>query len=417
MMTIEEKIGQLNMPAPWLFRKDSAGCVESCRKFAAGKLVENIGPAGGFFAACDRFKQSPRQQAAFLNELQKIAIEKTRLKIPLLCVEEGTHGLMAGGATVFPEGLAIGSTWNPDLISKIYAVAGNEARTRGVHQLGTLVIEPNRDPRMGRNEEGYSEDPYYCGRIAEAIVKGMQGDDISRPDKAIAELCHYPGQSQPVSGLERGAMEISERMLREVFLPPWVAGIKKAGALGVMATYPSIDGVPAHVSDFLLTKILREELGFKGLVLCEGEGLKIPIYEKIAKDMKESGAMCLKAGVDVSIWHEAGYLRPMYENVMEGKVPIETIDRSVKRILWIKFKLGLFENPYVDPDKAEASSNTQNSKDLALQVAREGIVMLKNEKNFFPLIKTYGSSPLSNPMLMQDRTRSAIIPQTASCMR
>jgi beta-glucosidase len=396
-MTIEEKIGQLNMPAPWLFRKDSAGTVASCKTFAEGKLIENIGPAGGFFAACDRFRQTPFQQAVFLNELQKIAIEKNRLKIPLLFVEEGTHGLMAGGATVFPEGLAIGSTWNMDLVSKIYAVAGNEARTRGVHQLGTLVIEPNRDPRMGRNEEGYSEDPYYCGRIAEAIVKGMQGDDISNPDKAIAELCHYPGQSQPVSGLERGAMEISERTLREVFLPPWIAGIKKAGALGVMATYPSIDGVPAHVSDKLLTKILREELGFKGLVLCEGEGLKIPIYEKIAKDMKESGAMCLKAGVDVSIWHEDGYLRPMYENVMEGKVPVETIDRSVRRILRIKFMLGLFENPYVDEVKAEASNNTQNSRDLALQAAREGIVLLKNEKNLLPLDKNIRSIAVIGP--------------------
>jgi beta-glucosidase len=332
-MTLEEKLGQLNMPDPPLMARDSAKSIDAMQKFAVGRLVSHIGPAGGFFGACDHYRQGPGRQAEMINSLQKLALEQTRLQIPLLFVEEGTHGVMAPGSTIFPEGLALGSTWNMDLIRDIYSAVGKEARTRGVHQLGTLVIEPNRDPRMGRNQEGYSEDPYLCSCIASALVTGMQGDNIASPNKAIAELCHYPGQSQPVSGLERGAMEISERILREVFLPSWVAGIKKSGALGVMATYPSIDGQPAHVSEKLLTKILREELGFQGLVLCEGEGLKIPIYEKIAKDMKESGAMCLKAGVDVSIWFEDGYLEPMYENVKEGKVSMETIDRSVRRIL------------------------------------------------------------------------------------
>lgn len=396
-MTLEEKVGQLNMPAPGRIVRDSAKCVDACQKFAEGKLVNTVGPAGGFFAAADKFTQTPRQQAAFINGLQKIAVEKTRLKIPLLFVEEGTHGLMAPGATVFPEGLSIGSTWNTELISKIYAVAASEARSRGVHQLGTLVIEPNRDPRMGRNEEGYSEDPFYCSRIAEAIVKGMQGDNIASQDKAIAELCHFPGQSQPVSGLERGAMEISERTLREVFLPPWVAGIQKAGALGIMATYPAIDGLPAHVNAFLLTKILREELGFKGVVFCEGEGLKIPIYEKIVSNMKESGALCLKAGVDVSIWFEDAYLKPLVENVNEGKVSMDLIDRSVKRILKIKYMLGLFENPYVDIDRAEKMNNTKEGQQLALQAEREGIVLLKNEKNILPIDKNIKSIAVIGP--------------------
>jgi len=173
------------------------------------------------------FKESPRKQAEFLNELQKIAKEKTRLKIPLIFFEEGTHGLINPGATVFPEGLAIGSTWNLDLVGKIYSVVAREARSRGIHELGTIVVEPNRDPRLGRNEEGYSEDPFLCSQIVETIVRSMQGDDLTSIDNAIPILCHFPGQSQPVSGLERGAMEISDRVLREVFLPPWVAGIKK----------------------------------------------------------------------------------------------------------------------------------------------------------------------------------------------
>jgi len=403
-MTLEEKLGQLNMP--WhnaMARelpdkmKELPDKIDVLQKFAEGKLVANIGPAGGFWAPTTMFKEGTRVQAVFLNDLQKIALEKTRLKIPLLFAEEGTHGLVTSGATVFPEGLAIGSTWNMDIVRKIYAVAAREARTRGIHFLGTLVVEPNRDPRLGRNEEGYSEDPYLCSQIAEAIVNGMQGEDLSAKDKAISLLCHYPGQSQPVSGLERGAMEISERTLREVFLPPWVAGIKKSGALGVMATFPSIDGLPAHGSEKLLTKILREELGFNGLVFSEGDGISILVYEKIVSTMKESGELCLKSGVDVSIWFEDGYLNSMIENVKEGKVSIETIDRSVRRILRIKYLLGLFDNPFVDVDRAVRENNTKESQELALQTAREGIVLLKNEKNLLPLNKNIKSIAVIGP--------------------
>lgn len=396
-MTLEEKVGQLNLTSVFRIPKDTLVRREGCKRFAEGKLVPGIGPAGGFFGTSRMFKEGARQQAEFFNELQKIAMEKTRLKIPLLFIEEGTHGLMAPGATVFPEGLAIGSTWNMDLVSQIYAVAAKEARSIGAHGLCTLVIEPNRDPRLGRNEEGYSEDPYFCSRMAEAIVGGMQGHDLSVNDKTIAVLCHYPGQSEPVGGLERGPMEISERKLREVFLPPWEAGIKKSGALGVMATYAAIDGEPAHGSEKLLTKILREELGFSGVVLCEGEGLKIPIYEKVVSNMKESGELCIKAGVDASIWFEDGYLFPMVENVREGKVAMETIDRSIRRILRLKYLLGLFENPYVNSEGAGRVSNVKEHQELALQAAREGIVLLKNENNLLPLDKNIRSIAVIGP--------------------
>jgi beta-glucosidase len=404
-MTLEEKLGQLNSPRPKELAEDLPDQIEASRKFAEGKLIDNIGPAGGFFSMDIIFMEGARTQAEFINELQKIALEKTRLKIPLLFVEEGTHGLMRPGATVFPEGLSIGSTWNTDLVNKIYAATAREARTRGVHGLCTIVIEPNRDPRLGRNEEGYSEDPYLCSQIAEAIVHGMQGDDLSANDKAITVLCHFPGQSQPVSGLERGAMEISERTLREVFLPPWVAGIKKADALGVMATYPAIDGVPAHRSEKLLTKILCEELGFNGVVLSEGDGIGTLVYEKIVSTMKEAGELCLKAGVDVSIWHEDGYLNAMRENVLEGKVSIETVDRSVRRVLRIKFLLGLFENPYVDVEEAVRENNTKESRELALQAAREGIVLLKNEKNILPLNKKIKSIAVIGPNADNERNQ------------
>jgi beta-glucosidase len=415
-MTLKEKIGQMNMPCayksqigygtdtkePALFgtltleqrTKQMAGC----RKFAEGTHDVDIGPAGGFFTLSDRvIYEGPRRQAEFLNELQKIAIEKTRLKIPLLQIEEGTHGSMCAGGTVFPEGLAIGSTWNMDLVKKIYAVAAKEARAIGVHELCTIVIEPNRDPRMGRNEEGYSECPYLCSRIAESIVAGCQGTDISADDKVVTVFCHYPGQSEPLSGMERGTMHISERALREYFLPPWVAGIKKAGALGVMATYPAIDGVPVHSSEKILTEILREELGFEGLVLGEGGGIGTIVYERVARTQKEAGQIALKAGVDVGISFETGYMRDMIESVEEGKVPIELVDRAVRRILRMKFRLGLFENPYVDPDRAARIVHCKEHEELALQTAREGIVLLKNENNLLPLSKNIKSIAVIGP--------------------
>jgi beta-glucosidase len=389
-MTLEEKIGQMNMPCVYVdeMGKDIPGKTEACRKLTEGKYSDFPGPAGGFFTLANTILHDGTiQQAKFFNELQKIAIEKTRLGIPLLQSEEGTHGLMCSGGTIFPEGLAIGSTWNMDLVKDIYTIAAKEARSVGIHQIFTLVIEPNRDPRLGRNQEGFSEDPFFCSRMAETIVKSVQGNDVSAKDKTVSGLCHYPGQSQPASGLERGAMEISERTLREVFLPPWEAGIKKAGALGVMATYPAIDRIPTHGSEFILTKILRNEFGFKGLVLSEGSGIGTLTYMRLAQNNKEAGELALKAGLDVGISYEEGYMRPMIENVKEGKVSMELIDRAVRRIIEQKFRLGLFENPYVDPDNALKVTHTKESQEVALNVAREGIVLLKNQNNLLPLNK------------------------------
>lgn len=399
-MTLEEKIGQLNMPCAYdsELGRTTEEKMEGCKKFTEGTLIEGIGPGGGFFTLPNTLLfEGPGQQSRYLNELQKIVLGKTRLKIPLLLTEEGTHGLMCAGATIFPEGPALGSTWNMDLLDKVYETAAREARAIGVHQLFTLVIEPNRDPRLGRNQEGYSEDPYLCSRISETIVRAVQGYDVSASDKVVAGLCHYPGQGAPVSGLERGAMEISERMLREVFLPPWVSGIKDAGALGVMATYPTHDGIPIHSSSAVLTDILRGELGFEGLVLSEGGGVNTLVYTGLAKNLKEASAMAANAGMDVSISFNQGYLHEMSENVEEGKVSMKTINRSVRRILEMKYRLGLFDNPYVDPQRAVEISHTEKSQKLALQAAREGVVLLKNEDGILPLSKKINSIAVIGP--------------------
>ena len=399
-MTLKEKIGQLNMPC--VYHSELGRTVEEkmdgCRNFAEGTFMEGIGPGGGFFTLANHIlHEGPEQQAHYYNELQNIAREQTRLKIPLLQTEEGTHGLMCSGGTIFPEGPALGSTWNMDLLSQVYETAAREARAVGIHQLFTLVVEPNRDPRLGRNQEGYSEDPYLCSRIAETIVRAVQGNDISAKDKVVAGLCHYPGQSQPVGGLERGAMEISERTLREVFLPPWEAGIKNAGALGVMATYPSIDGIPAHSSKKILTGILRGELRFEGLVLSEGGGVNTLVYTGLASNIKDAAAMVANAGMDVSISFQQGYFSKMVENVNEGNVSMKTIDRSVRRVLELKYRLGLFDNPYVDPEQAMQVSHTEENQQLALETARQGIVLLKNEDGILPLDKGISSIAVIGP--------------------
>ena len=398
-MTLEEKVGQINWPCVYMtgFGEDIPAKQEGVRKYVTGDLV-GIGPGGGFFTLANEIsREGSRQQAEVFNELQQLAIDKTRLKIPLMQVEEGTHGFMAPGGTIFPEGLGLGATWDMDLIEDVYSTAAREARAVGVHQLFTLVIEPNRDPRHGRNQQTYSEDPFLCSRIAEAIVYGAQGSDISANDKVIAGLCHYPGQTQGLNGINRGSMDISERTIREIFLPPWEAGIKKAGALGVMATHPSINGYPNHGSEKHLTQILRDELGFRGNVLSEGSNTGTLIYERVVATEKEAGPIVLNAGVDVNITFESGYMTDMIENVNEGNVPMDLLDRAVRRILKLKFQLGLFEDPFVDVDRAVEVVHNKEHQDLALEAAREGIVLLKNENDLLPLDKNIRSIAVIGP--------------------
>jgi beta-glucosidase len=387
-MTLKEKVGQLNLPCVYVDQlgKTIPDKLKSCKRFAAGTYSNEIGPGSGFFTLADTIlHKGTEQQVEYFNALQKIALTETRLKIPLLEDEEGTHGGMFPGATVFPEGLSIGSTFDMPLVESIYAAAAQEARAVGIHMLSTLVLEIDRDPRMGRNEEAYTEDPYLDSRMAEAIVRGAQGSDIDAPDKVVAVMTDFPTQSEPVSGLERGAIELSERALREHFLPPWSAAITKNGALGVMAGYPEVEDVPAHASEKWLTQVLRQEMNFKGVVESEGEGFGTLIYEGIVPTQKEAGALALRAGVDLDITYEPAYMRPLIENVQEGRVPMELVDRAVRRVLELKFRLGLFEHAYADLDYAKRVVHSDEHQQLALRSAREGIVLLKNEKNLLPL--------------------------------
>lgn len=398
-MTLKEKVGQLNLPCGYVeaLGKTTQEKMDAARKFAAGTYTNEIGPGAGFFTLADTLHlNNLPEQVKFFNELQTIATTQTRLKIPLLEDEEGTHGAMFAGATVFPEGLSVGSTFDMSLVRRIYGDAAREARWSGIQMLSTLVLETDRDPRMGRNMEGYTEDPYLDARIAESIVRGAQQGNVATGHTVAAMMTDFPTQSEPASGMERGAIELSERYIRENFLPPWIAAFK-AGALGVMAGYPDIEGVPEHMSEKWNTRILRDELGFKGIVDSEGDGFDTLIYEHIVPSQKEAGALALKAGVDVDITYEPAYMGPLVENVEEGKVPEALVDRAVRRMLEVKFRLGLFEHPFVDPAQVELAVHSKENQELALQAAREGIVLLKNEKNLLPLSKDVKSIAVIGP--------------------
>lgn len=418
-MTLKEKIGQLNLPCVYVDQlgKDVAAKREAAKRFAAGTYTQEIGPGSGFFTLADQVLHDgdARQNAEYFNELQKIATTQTRLKIPLLEDEEGTHGAMYPGATIFPEGLAIGSSFDLGLVKDVYTAAAAEARAVGIHMLSTLVMELDRDPRMGRNEEAYTEDPYLYMRVGEQIVRATQGRNIADPDKVIAVLTDFPTQSSPASGLERGAIESSERSLRENDMLPWIGAITKAGGLGVMAGYPEVEDVPAHASEKWMNDILRREIGFRGVVESEGNGFETLLYEHIVATQKEAGALGLKAGVDLNITYEPAYMSPLVESVEEGKVPMELVDRAVRRVLELKFRLGLFENPYVNADRAAQVVHSKAHQDLALRAGREGIVLLKNDNNLLPLKKDLKSmaviGPNANDVLNQlgDYSPSAIV--------
>ena len=387
-MTLKEKVGQLNLPCVYVDQlgKSIPEKMAACKRFAAGTYTDEIGPGSGFFTLADTIlHEGTEQQVEYFNALQKIALTQTRLKIPLLEDEEGTHGAMFPGATVFPEGLALGSTFDMPLVESVYAASAREARAVGIHVLSTLVLELDRDPRMGRNEEAYTEDPYLGSRIAEAIVVGAQGSNIDAPDRVVALMTDFPTQNEPFSGLERGAVGLSERSLRRDVLPPWISAITKHGALGVMAGYPDIEDIPTHASEKWLNDVLRQELGFKGIVTSEGDGFDTLIYEGIVPTQKEAGALALRAGVDLNITYEPAYMGPLIESVQEGRIPISLVDRAVRRVLELKFRLGLFEHPYVDLDHAKQVMHSSAHQKLALDAAREGIVLLRNEGNLLPL--------------------------------
>jgi beta-glucosidase len=321
-----------------------------------------------------------KQTVALVNAIQHYAVKDTRLGIPVLFHEEGLHGYAARDATSFPQAIALASSWDPDLLTRVFTVAAREMRARGVQMVLAPVVDVARDPRWGRIEETYGEDPYLVGQLGIAAVRGFQGDTLPlAPGKVFATLKHMTGHGQPEGGTNVGPASISERTLREVFFPPFAAAIHSSHALNVMASYNEIDGIPSHANYWLLHDILRGEMGFTGAVVSDYEGIEqLVTLHHVEPDFLHAAARAMHAGVDSDLPDGAAYAK-LPEALSKGLVTQEQIDTAVRRMLREKFLSGLFENPYADAKAAQAITNNADARALAVQAAKETTVLLKND--------------------------------------
>jgi beta-glucosidase len=336
--------------------------------------------------ARQRERKNPRDGAIFANAVQKWLIENTRLGIPAMLHDEILHGHMAQGSTSFPQPIALASSWDTDFISKVFTAGALETRARGSH----IVLGPNldlaREPRWGRTEETYGEDPYLVSRMGVACIKALQGKGPGVDgEHVIATAKHFAAHGQPEGGTNIAPTNYSERIIREIFLPSFQAAVQEAGIMGVMASYNEIDGVPAHANKWLLDKVLRQEWGFTGLVVSDYYGIpQMESLHHIAGDKGEAAKLALEAGVDIELPDPDAY-KSLVQLVKDGKVSEAVLDKAVARNLKAKFLLGLFENPYVDPERAASVTNSQAHRELAAEAARRSITLLKNENNLLPL--------------------------------
>ncbi len=324
--------------------------------------------------------------AVLRNALQRYLLEKTRLGIPTIEMGEALHGFMSYGATSFPQALALASTWDPAQVKRVFTAAADEMSSAGVEQAFTPVLDLARDPRWGRTEETYGEDPYLGAHIGVAAIEGMQGPDylIDR-HHVIATAKHFAAHGEPEGGTNTAPANYSVRSLQESFFVAFRAAIMEAHAGSVMASYNEIDGIPSHVNTWLLDDVLRKDWGFSGYVTSDGEGLQMLVQtHHIAANFADAARQALAAGVDYDLSDGSVY-RTLLAQVKAGKIPEWQIDRAVSKILYTKFRLGLFENPYVDPAYAAKTTNSPEHRLLAEKTAEESIVLLKNAGNLLPL--------------------------------
>ncbi|MEF2964888.1 glycoside hydrolase family 3 N-terminal domain-containing protein [Paenibacillus sp. M1] len=390
-MTLAEKIGQLNQRMyGWnAYAKEEGG-------FAlTEEFKREVAWGGGMGALYGLFRSDPwsgvnyangitaADSARVANMVQRYVMENTRLGIPVLLSEESPHGHQALDGTMLPVNLGVGSTWNPALMERAYGYVAAEIRSRGAHVGLVSALDILHDPRWGRAEECFGEDPYLAARFTEAAVRGMQGEDpqdLTAEDKVAVVLKHLCAQGYAQGGRNAGPAPIGERELREIHLPGAKAG-KEAGAAGFMAAYNEIDGVPCHANKSLLTGILREEWGFDGIVMADGTAIDRLLA--LTGSHEAAAALTLDSGVDISLWDTA--FTTLAAAVEQGLVPEAEVDRAVRRVLRLKFRLGLFDRPYVNEMRPLSAVGRPEFREVNLQVARESAVLLKNEGGLLPI--------------------------------
>jgi beta-glucosidase len=364
-MTLDEKIGQLT-----LYTTDWGSTGPTIREGYKNDI--RSGACGNLFNS---------HTVGFVRELQKVAVEETRLKIPLLFGFDVIHGYK----TIFPIPLGEAASWDLAAIEKSARVSSAEAAAAGLNWTFAPMVDISREPRWGRVMEGAGEDPYLGSRIAEARVRGIQGKKIGDTDALLACVKHFAGYGAPIAGRDYNTVDMSERYFREFYMPPYEAAIR-AGAATVMTSFNDYDGVPATGNKHLLTEILRKEWGFRGFVVTDYTSINEMVNHGVAADDKAAGELALNAGVDMDM-QGAVYQRFLKKSVEEGKVKMTDIDEAVRRILRLKYELGLFENPYKFCDEARQNATllSPEHRAAARDVSRKSIVLLKNEKNVLPL--------------------------------
>jgi beta-glucosidase len=395
-MTLEEKAAQ--MMCVWQKKAetliDGEGNFDSAKAKKAFRHRRGLGQvgrpsdAGGARDSADN--RTARTMAVLTNDIQKFFLEHSRLGIPVIFHEECLHGHAAIGGTSFPQPIGLAATFDPELVESLFSMTAAAARTRGAHQALTPVVDVARDPRWGRVEETYGEDPYLVSRMGIAAVRGFQGDATFGDKRhVIATLKHFAAHGQPESGTNCAPVNVSERLLRETFLYTFKEAIQKGGAMSVMASYNEIDGIPSHANRWLLRDVLRKEWGFKGFIvsdyyaITELKSRKDVGGHAVAPDLKDACRQAIEAGVNIELPEPECYLH-LVELVRKGILKERQLDELVAPMLHAKFQLGLFDDPYVDPDAADALVGCDEHRKLALQAARQTITLLKNENHLAP---------------------------------
>jgi beta-glucosidase len=391
-MTLEEKVAQMTCvwqqkPATLVDEQGHFDEAKAAQAFADGHGLGQVGRASDAGGG-----RTARQMAELTNAIQKFFVTKSRLPIPVIVHEECLHGHAAPEGTSFPQPIGLGATFDPGLVERLYAMTAAETRARGAHQALTPVVDVARDPRWGRVEETFGEDTYLVTRLGVAAVRGFQGDATFVGKKnLIATLKHYAAHGQPESGTNCGPVNVSMRVLRETFLPTFKAAIQEGGAISVMPSYNEIDGVPSHANRWLVDEVLRKEWGFTGFTVSDyfavrelNETKTNATSHYVAPDGKAAAAIAAVTGIDIELPDRDCY--PMLVDlVREGAVPESVIDNRVRPMLRAKFQMGLFEDPFVDPDAAERMVRDPAHRELALEAARKTITLLKNDGQTLPL--------------------------------
>jgi beta-glucosidase len=388
-MTLEEKVAQLC--GCWPFDLLGREGLDSERM--KSRLVHGIGQ---ICRLAGMSPEPPTKTAEIVNAIQHFLVENTRLGIPAIVHEECLCGYQARQGTVFPQAIGLAATWDPALVEKMTDAIRNQMVAAGARQALAPVLDIARDPRWGRTEETFGEDPYLASAMGRAYVRGLQGDDLANGVMATAK--HFIGYGNSEGGLNWAPAHIPPRELYEVFARPFETAIREAGLASVMNAYNEIDGVPCAVSKALLTDFLRGQLGFRGLVVSDYMAIETACnYHRVARDMQEASVQAIRAGMDVELPAPTAYAF-LVDAVQKGLVDRPTIDTSVRRVLEAKFKLGLFEKPYVDAERIHEVFTRPEAKETSRLLALESMTLLKNEVGLLPLRKNLKSIAVIGPI-------------------